>query len=215
MITHDAICSNDSWWSKCPPDVFVSDLAEQLIVPDNVSISLYFCYNNRLLKNTFRMCQTQHFHWKSSSVLGMVIIFLIVVPKHNCLVSCTTFRITNVHSHSSPGVGNKWSTHCVQRMSLQSQFNYVPSSARWISSGASLPTHWAGRRTRADTVSAQTLKLVGATDLGLGWVILLKAQRIGRLCGVPYKDVGGGRPGEGLKKHGYSIFSLFFIIGLT
>jgi hypothetical protein len=54
----------------------------------------------------------------------------------------------------------------------------------------------------------------------LGWVILLKAQRIGRLCGVADKDVGGGRAGEGWKKHGYytslslslslSLFPFFF-----
>jgi hypothetical protein len=31
---------------------------------------------------------------------------------------------------------------------------------------------------------------------GLGWVILVKAQRIGSLCGVAHKDVEGGRPGE-------------------
>lgn len=36
--------------------------------------------------------------------------------------------------------------------------------------------------------------------LGLGWVILLKAQRIGRHCRVAYKDTGGGRPGERVGK---------------
>lgn len=36
--------------------------------------------------------------------------------------------------------------------------------------------------------------------LGLGWVILLKAQRIGRLCGVAYKDIGGGRTEERVGK---------------
>jgi hypothetical protein len=46
--------------------------------------------------------------------------------------------------------------------------------------------------------------------LGLGWVILLKAQRIGRHCGVAYKDMGGGRTGEGWKKHGYSTSSSLF-----
>jgi hypothetical protein len=35
--------------------------------------------------------------------------------------------------------------------------------------------------------------LVGALSLVLGWVILLKAQRIGRHCGVAYRDVGGVR----------------------
>jgi len=51
--------------------------------------------------------------------------------------------------------------------------------------------------------------------LGLGWVILFKAQRIGRLCGVAYKDVGGGRPRGGWKKHGYFMFFLSLIIGLA
>jgi hypothetical protein len=36
--------------------------------------------------------------------------------------------------------------------------------------------------------------------LCLGWVILLKAQRIGRLCGVAYNDMGGGRTGERVGK---------------
>lgn len=88
--------------------------------------------------------------------------------------------------------------HC--RLALQLAASH---GALGNSNSISLPTHWAGRCVRPDTESAQTLNLVGATGLRLGWVILLKAQRIGRLCGVADKDVGGGRVGEGSKKHGY------------
>jgi hypothetical protein len=51
--------------------------------------------------------------------------------------------------------------------------------------------------------------------LALGWVILLKAQRIGRLCGVADRDMGWWEAKGGLEKAWLLHIFLFLAIGLS